>query len=753
MVVLDGTLPENLSWRTLVLLSGTQKLGLIWDFAQALAQANNGDVVTAVIVPQGLTESGLSLARNLIEQVKQATRPDTPTHPLLIETDNYQKAVHQLSRTLNIDLVLTEANKEWYNIDGLPCSIGVLRGGTFHPNDQTDQTDFKRILVPTSAGPNTAHALNFLLPLAPQTTITALYVASDYKGPDEIALGQARLSQLCDFIDDDNQIDRKAIRASTITEGIINTAHQGYDMVVIGASRESAFERVLFGDLVGSVIRQSHRPVIVVREPQDRVANIAWRLQNLFPRLTKQERGDVFVRVRESARPTQDYYVLITLAATIAAFGLLLNSPAVVIGAMLVAPLMSPMVGVGMAIVLGDTRFLQLSLQAVLRGMAFAMVVGVIVGFLRPGQPLTAEVLSRTQPTILDLLVALFAGLAGAYALVRSHAAAALPGVAIAAALVPPLAASGIALSHAQWAEAIGAWLLFAANFAAIVSAAVLIFFTFGFRPTYAQKAERTVQQRTTRLALTLLVTMAVVLGVLTYQLATEERLNGRVESVTEMRVSALEAVDFVSVITSDVTDNKSELEIEVVARTTRHNGLSRSEVETLRDEITIDLRDDLAPGREVQFTLVLVPVTELNPSTPPVPTNTPTPTDTPTPGPTPTDTPTPTNTPTRLPTNTPTFLPTNTPTRLPTNTPTPTDTPTNTPIPTATPRLATVAFPFGLNLRTNPSPQAELIRLLPQGTVVTLLDNQQETDGETWQQVEVDGQTGWVLAAFLEAN
>jgi uncharacterized membrane protein len=130
---------------------------------------------------------------------------------------------------------------------------------------------------------------------------------------------------------------------------------------------------------------------------------VAWSLRHLLPPLTSTDRAEAYVRIRRSTRPDNDYYILMALSAAIASMGLMLNSPAVVIDAMLVAPLMSPIVGTGMATILGDARFLRLSLAAVIPGVVVALVVSFLSGLLRLQEPITGEVLARTEPNLLDL--------------------------------------------------------------------------------------------------------------------------------------------------------------------------------------------------------------------------------------------------------------------------------------------------------------------------------------------------------------
>jgi uncharacterized hydrophobic protein (TIGR00271 family) len=170
------------------------------------------------------------------------------------------------------------------------------------------------------------------------------------------------------------------------------------------------------------------------------------------------------------------FAVLIVLATMIAAFGLLADSVAVVIGAMLVAPLMTPILGVAVSIVLTEPRRLIDSSLTVVAGAAGAIGVGFIIALLAAGgitaTNLPGEVASRTSPGLLDLGVAIAAGLTGGYLMVDRKAAAGAAGVAIAVALVPPLATIGICLELGTFDGALGALLLFSTNLVAIILAA-----------------------------------------------------------------------------------------------------------------------------------------------------------------------------------------------------------------------------------------------------------------------------------------
>ncbi|BBI68548.1 hypothetical protein PKHYL_27390 [Psychrobacter sp. KH172YL61] len=159
---------------------------------------------------------------------------------------------------------------------------------------------------------------------------------------------------------------------------------------------------------------------------------------------------EVRVTIEANALPSKMYFVMNTLSAIIASYGLVTNSAAVVIGAMLVAMMLGPITGVALAIIDYRMPLLRKSLLTVLAGVFLVILVGFVVGLLHQGQPLTNEILSRTQPTSMDLMIALAGGTAGAYAMVSPHLSVAVVGVAVATALVPPLAASGILFANGE---------------------------------------------------------------------------------------------------------------------------------------------------------------------------------------------------------------------------------------------------------------------------------------------------------------
>lgn len=182
------------------------------------------------------------------------------------------------------------------------------------------------------------------------------------------------------------------------------------------------------------------------------------------------------------------FAALTMLSAGIAAFGLLADSAAVVIGAMLVAPLMVPITAAAAATVLAQNRRLVRALLVIAFGMFLAVAVGyltvAVAGFDIVGRSdLPGEVAGRTFPGLLDLGIAITAGAAAGYITTRRSTTSALPGVGIAVALVPPLATVGITMQLGLGTEARNALLLFVTNLAAIIFTASIVLLVSGFRP------------------------------------------------------------------------------------------------------------------------------------------------------------------------------------------------------------------------------------------------------------------------------
>ena len=209
------------------------------------------------------------------------------------------------------------------------------------------------------------------------------------------------------------------------------------------------------------------------------------RLTAFIPHLDSKELTVLCSSLEEGAICDSDFLIMMCLSTMIATLGLLINSPAIIIGAMLVAPLMTPLIAAGCALIRGDISLFQKSMRAMIFGSIVALGTSFLIGVLIPNDTLTLEIISRGRPDILDLFVGLLAGSAAAYATARPKVMASLVGVAVAAALVPPIATVGIAITEGHMLVAQGALFLFVTNLVAIVLGTAAMFYLMGIRGLY----------------------------------------------------------------------------------------------------------------------------------------------------------------------------------------------------------------------------------------------------------------------------
>jgi uncharacterized hydrophobic protein (TIGR00271 family) len=232
------------------------------------------------------------------------------------------------------------------------------------------------------------------------------------------------------------------------------------------------------------------------------------------------------------------FFCLLILAASIATFGILGDSLASIIGAMIVAPLMLPIMGLAFSVSIGDRKAVFSSLLVSLGGIITAIAVGFILtipmaSLFHPES--IEEIMNRTAPRLMDLLAALVTGLAGAFALSRKDVSDTLPGVAIAISLVPPLANVGILLALGRPDLASGSLLLFATNYFAILLTGSLIFGLIGF--SEAALVERSVKTKRKAIAIALIALMliAVPLTFTSYQVIVNNVLTVRVYEASDL--------------------------------------------------------------------------------------------------------------------------------------------------------------------------------------------------------------------------
>ncbi|WP_062528768.1 TIGR00341 family protein [Demequina rhizosphaerae] len=249
------------------------------------------------------------------------------------------------------------------------------------------------------------------------------------------------------------------------------------------------------------------------------------------------------------------FWLLLILASIIATAGVVADSTATVIGAMIVAPLMRPIQGTMLSTVLGDHRNLVRSIGITVAGALAAIAVGVIIGLLVI-QPVTAatnaQVAARVSPGVVDLIAALATGVVGSIALLRSDISDTLPGVAIAISLVPPLVVVGLTLESGAWSQAFGALLLFVTNVAAILATGSVVMAIYGFANVRIEMAEdkEAERRRRARSYLTTIVLLVIVAVPLSYSSIKTVESRSRMGRVTSFVDEATQGTrwDLVSV-------------------------------------------------------------------------------------------------------------------------------------------------------------------------------------------------------------
>lgn len=581
--------PED-GYRLLVPLGEQEARRFALDLSVALAKQLNGDVMPLQVIPIPdplAVEEGRRLAqeRNTLFQwsLRRGLEAGVPVSPVTRLARSVADGIVDTAIEEHCDLVLlpwaiedTEVEQSMGTIVDevamrTPCDLAIVG---YRPGQLEEQVEsngdqpsarhaIKTILVPTSGGPHAPLAVGLALELAEEfgAQVRSVYVGGQGLSENARREGEDRIrstldamrSEAAEILRQDlqkfeittDQVEKQVVEAADVVDGIVRASGDA-DLTFIGSSEESFIDQVLFGSIPRQVAARSLSPVVMVRRhrglPQFWLGRLWDTIAGSLPTLAPQDQIEVYKRIRRGARPDVDFFVMIGLSALIATLGLLLDSGAVIIGAMLVAPLFTPVLAFSMAIASGDVRVLRLASEATLKGASLAIGLALLVALLVPlgAEPLTSpEIAARVQPNLLDLGVALASGAAGAYAIARKDVAASLPGVAIAAALVPPLGVVGIALSAGSVSAALGAALLVITNLIAISLSGALVLLMLGFRP--GQRGERMARFRTGLVAsLALLALVSVPLGLVLLRTVRASRLEQLVHTTLESEASGL---------------------------------------------------------------------------------------------------------------------------------------------------------------------------------------------------------------------
>jgi uncharacterized hydrophobic protein (TIGR00271 family) len=246
------------------------------------------------------------------------------------------------------------------------------------------------------------------------------------------------------------------------------------------------------------------------------------------------EKRSIYDEIRNSNQMQPGYLLLVLTACLIALLGLLINSTAVIIGAMLISPLMNPFLSAALALTLGDWALGRQALRTTLLSILVAIAICVMTLYISPLKDTTAEILARTKPNLMDLLIAFFAGIAGTYTLLVRKGSTTIPGVAIATAVMPPLCVTGFGIYHRSWPIASGAFALFATNLVAIIVSAALMFTIAHFRvaDSYTEEKSRFGVRKRLAASFCLLGIISVPLFYSLVRAVKESRSRGQIESI-----------------------------------------------------------------------------------------------------------------------------------------------------------------------------------------------------------------------------
>jgi uncharacterized hydrophobic protein (TIGR00271 family) len=458
----------------------------------------------------------------------------------------------------------------------------------------------------------------------------------------------------------------------------------------------------------------------------EKIPSFFSKIKSPIRKIPFDQRRDIIAEITETSSPGFDFFLLVILSTSIATLGLITNSPAVIIGAMLVAPLMSPIIGIGLASIIGRRSLLKSAVSALLRGALLAIGLSALFTLINTYLPfvsfheLPEEILVRTHPSPIDLVIALAGGLAAAYSLTEVRLSAALPGVAIATALMPPLCTIGIGIALQRGDIAGGAALLFITNAVTIAFAAAVVFFLRGFNP-YPLENNRKLPPslQLSAFLIILLLFPLTFYSIQFVQKASEYRTINQILREEVSKINNAELVDF-------STNQESEtINIEMTIRTNI----------PLRYEQVIALQESIveALNQPVSLRVNQIFTERLDPLIPPTVTPSPTSTSTSTPGPSPTTTFTTTATTTSTATSSPTFLPSSTVT------------------PTSTPAQARVFSSSVPLMRIYQSPGGPVIGTLKLNQLLIVLPDEVVFDNIIWVKVmDEEGREGWVPKIYI---
>lgn len=488
--IVQEPMPEDNYYAKTVLVpigrpdTATQMLEL----AGSLVHPTDG-LVIALVVALGDTE----LANKVTDEVEQTIenfRSAGEGHHVEMVTEiavSISRGILDVARERGVDVIMLGVQQSARRqvklgtvvenvIGSAPCGVLIYRAST-SPN-------FNRVVIPVDGTVQSTIAMKLGVSLALQhkAKVRQMSVQYNYRyNPEHEKLMQ----ETENLMPADSRVHKQIVVGSNPERNILREMTEN-DLMVMGFSQRTDFERQITDDLSNQLLNRAPGPVIMISqiEWQHGLRGVIERsITRINPQLTKVEQNELIWSAQKNADTNLDYTVMIILSAGLATLGLLTNSVAVIIGAMLVAPLMSPISGFSTGMATGLLVLTRRASMTLLQGVILALLISILMGVLSLIDVPTSEMLARGSPGLLDAAVAVVSGLVAAYASARKGIPAALAGVAIAAALMPPVCTIGLGVALQDIDLAIGATLLFLTNITFIIASQYITFLWLGMRP------------------------------------------------------------------------------------------------------------------------------------------------------------------------------------------------------------------------------------------------------------------------------
>ncbi len=319
------------------------------------------------------------------------------------------------------------------------------------------------------------------------------------------------------------------------------------------------------------------------------------KIFNVF-RLSDERHVKVLEQIKESAKGDLDFFTLTIFAGIIITLGLILNSSAVIIGGMLMAPLVWPILAMALSMIRGSLRLFEQSLFTLFKATASILLVAYLMGLILPFNEFGMEVISRTQPTILELFIALAAGFVAAFVISYPGLGSFIAGVVIASAVVPPLCVVGLSLAEKNLGQAAGSLLLFVSNLIAMILSAALFFVLAKFKPL---SGEESLERRRNNVvwSVVFLIIIIIPLIIITSDTLKNNQQIKIVRGVINLRVSQSEISDI------KLSGRDDVLFIEIVVRA--KNNLTPKQMDSLTNQLSEEL------GSSVNLKMTIIPILE----------------------------------------------------------------------------------------------------------------------------------------------